>query len=304
MKNAYTYFTVIIFLYAFNSFSQVNSYFQNNPEWQILFSHSAQDCSGNEDSYNYYINGDTILGSWNYKKIYRKGITSDFLSCQPINVTPYSDTTASFYLRSSGKKMFFFNPEDTVEKLLYDFNLFVGDTLPATYTYNPNSDGVITVTAIDSVFTPFGYRKRFALSIGNNYLYEGIGSSAGLKEPTTPGLWGTSWQLLCFSLNDTGYVPTIGPSCDLGVGVKSLEIPKLISVFPNPFSEKTNFQLNHEVEEASLIIFNIRGTKVANYLFSGNNIIFNRGVLIEGIYYYHIEVDKGRILTGKIIIID
>lgn len=306
MKNNYTYSTVIIILLsAFSSFSQVNNYFQYNPEWHIRFSFSDQNCSGNEDSYNYFTNGDTILGSWSYKKIYKKGLTSDFVSCQPINTTPYSNTTASFYLRSFGKKMFLFNSGDTIEKLLYDFNLFVGDTLPETYTYNPgNSIGVTTVTAIDSIYTPFGYRKRFALSVGNTYLYEGIGSSGGLTEPTSPFPSAQSWELLCFSLNDTGYVPSLGPSCDLGVGIQSFEIEKPLSVFPNPFSENTKFQFNREIKKASLKIFNIRGTKVKNIDFSGTNIIFNRGVLNSGLYYYQIEIEKENILTGKLIIID
>lgn len=304
MKNNYTYSTAIFLLCTLSSISQVNDYFQNNPEWHILFKFDDVDCSGSQDSYNYYVNGDTILGSLTYKKIYRKGLTSDFSGCFPINTTPYSNTTPDFYLRSLGKQLFIIDYWDPIEKLIYDFNISVGDTLPEFYTYTLgfNVSG-ITVTSIDSIYTPFGYRKRFTLSIGNLFLYEGIGSSAGIKEPYSPNSQGR-WQLLCFSLNDTGYVPSIGPSCDLGVGIRPLEIEKPLLVYPNPFFENTKFQFNREIKKATLKIFNIRGTKVANLDFSGTNTIFNRGVLNSGIYYYQIEVEKENILTGKLIIID
>lgn len=308
MKNNCKYLIFIFIFFTGSSFSQVNSYFQNNPQWQIKMNvYSGYDCSGNQFSYNYITNGDTIINANVYKKIYKKGITTSIGGfCQTVSITPYINATPSFYLRSLGKKMFLFNPGDSDEQLLYDFGLFVGDTLPATYTYQPGDPNYsLIVTAIDSIYTPYGYRKRFILSGGgNDTLFEGIGSTGGLVEYVTQVFLSGDHHLVCYSLNDVSYVPSIGSSCNLGVGIPYLRKEKPLLVSPNPFSDKTTLQFNHEIQEASFKVFNVHGTEVENIVFSGTYITFERGKLNSGLYYYRIEVDKENVLTGKLIIID
>lgn len=122
------------------------------------------------------------------------------------------------------KKMFLRQPADTSEYLLYDFNLLVGDTLPVSYN-NYATD--ITVTAIDSIYTSSGYRKRFQLAGGtwSTYLLEGIGHSKGLVEPMNFPLE-CGYNLDCYSLNDTAYYPIVGAACYINVGMQTYQRQK------------------------------------------------------------------------------
>lgn len=305
------YFLIFTFfqLSTFLSFSQVNTYFENNPVWHVeTASYSGWDCSGSIDSYNYYMEGDTIIDTLTYKKIFRQGVVTLInSSCQPYDNNLYINQTPSFFLRSFNKKMYIYRPEDQFETLLYDFNLTIGDTLPETYTYNPsNSSYLMIVESIDSVSTPNGYLKKFALSGGNlDTLYEGIGSTGGLEESIFPLFLSGSHQLRCYSLNNSSYVPTISSStCYITVGIPDLSNKNEHKVFPNPFSSKMEIQLNSEVNDAELTIFTPNGLKVKTIVFSGNRFNFEREELNAGMYYYQIKPGDANSLTGKFVIVD
>src|SRR5688500_7976938 len=92
MKNKRLYLTIAFIFSSVFSFSQVNSYFQNDPQWQIaLYAYSGIDCTGSQDFYNYNINGDTVLNSNVFKKVYRKGLYATIDgSCTPGPQSAYS----------------------------------------------------------------------------------------------------------------------------------------------------------------------------------------------------------------------
>lgn len=299
------YFLVIVFLCAIQTtFSQVNAYFLNNPQWKVKHQvFSGSDCVGWVDTYNYNENGDTIIGLLTYKKIIKKGISSPVdVMCNPYSPAPYTNSTPSYFIRSAGKQMYIIEPGSTTEELLYDFDLNVGDTIPTSYTVPAGSN--ITVTAIDSLFTPFGYRKRFQLSSASVYLYEGIGSSAGFVEEIYQLFLSGTRDLLCFSLNDISYVPTTGSSCNMLVGIEENLSPASTTVFPNPFSGSTSIQFNQQLNNASLNVYNSSGAKIKNQYFSGASVEIERDNLNEGIYYYQIVQENGNVWCGKLMIVD
>lgn len=289
------------------SFSQVNTYFLNNPVWQTSSSCAMPyPCIQNE-SYNSYTNGDTILNSLVYKKIYKKGQgTYNWMAPPPIGCSGsynYIDTIPSYFLRSAGKQIFLRQPMDTSEHMLYDFNLIVGDTLPLSYN---NFATDITVTAIDSIYTSNGYRKRFALtgSTWAQYLLEGIGHSKGLVEPMNVPLE-CGYNLDCFSLNDTAYFPSIGPTCNMPVGIISYKNEISHSVFPNPFNTFTTIQFNSMINNAELNIYNPYGQKIKTIKdISGDRIKIERGFLSSGFYFYELRQNSKNIATGKLIVTD
>ncbi len=307
MKTKYAFFSTVCFFLVFTSFSQVNSYFQNNPEWYIITdSYSGSDCSGYRDAHNYYINGDTILNALVYKKVYKKGILSRWsLNCMLIDPTPYSNKEPSFCLRSADKKIFLMNKNTTQEELMYDFNLAVGDTLPQTYTYHPgNHTYDMYVAAIDSIHTPNGYLKRFTLSKGNDTLYEGIGSTGGLDEPIFRLFLSGQHELICYGLNRKSYVHPTTNACDFTLSVSSLETDSNVSAFPNPFSDKVTLHFNSEMKNATLTIFNLQGAVVRTVQFSGKSLTLEREELKCGIYYYKVETGKGNYLSGKLVVLN
>jgi hypothetical protein len=81
-----------------------------------------------------------------------------------------------------------------------------------------------------------------------------------------------------------------------------------ISNFPNPFSEKTTIDLG-SIEDGSPVlinIFNQLGEKILakNIVSENSQLIFERGNLAAGVYYYEIENTKGtRVATGKFVIL-
>jgi hypothetical protein len=299
-----------IFLIAFlHSFSQVNVYLENDPVWYIeTYNYpSGSDCSGTSDHFNYYVNGDTVINANSYKKIYKKGVLwLSSMGCLLYNPTPYTNSSPSFFVRSSGKKMFHVgNGSDTTEHLLYDFNLSLGDTLPVTFT-NPSSNGNVIVTDIDTITTAFGPRQRFELNgpSGNQYLYEGIGATGGFIEDIFPMYLSGSHELLCFSLNDVRYVPSPGSTCDITTGISAYPDQGTLQVFPNPFQLQTTISLNHTADNAQFILYNGKGEKVKTLEFSGNKVMVTRDALKAGLYYYQITEGSGTVSAGKLMLND
>lgn len=294
----------LLFLFGIPANAQVNDYFLNNPQWKTKTQvYSGSDCVGWVDTYNLNVGGDSIIGAFTYKKIFRQGIYSPVdVMCNAYAPTLYTNSNPSYYLRSAGQQMYIIEHGSATEQLLYDFDLNVGDTLPVSYTILPSN--ILTVTAIDSISTPFGFRKRFHLNGACTYLYEGIGTSAGIVEPSEEGFLSGTHDLLCFSLNDISYVPTTGGSCEMFLGIADHENKISSSVFPNPFSKSTTIQFDQALKNATITLYNATGTKIKTISFSGDKIEIERDRLIDGIYYYQVVAEDGRILNGKLAIVN
>ena len=288
--------------------AQVNSYFTNDPVWQLSSMCAVSyPCIQNE-TYNYYLNGDTVFGSLVYKKLYRKGQGYySWLAPYPPTFScsgtyQYIDPDPIYFIRSAGKQMFIRDISDTTESLLYDFNLSVGDTLPVTFNNYAND---VTVTAIDSVYTPYGYLKRFALSgtTWSQYLIEGIGHSKGLLEPMDIPLE-CGFDLMCYSLNDSAYYPVQGPACDIAVGVAGVSNRSSYSASPNPFNDHTIIHFSTGMNNAEMKIYDVHGKQVRHVLINAGKIVLQRGDLPAGVYFTRIFQDNRPASTGKLIITD
>jgi hypothetical protein len=302
MKKLYFLSTVLFWLAAANG--QVNIYFQNNPAWLVSSSCAVPlPCIQQESKY-YYLAGDTIINSNTYKQVFKNGQgTYTWMAPPPVGCSgtyAYTDTTPAYFLRSAGQQMFLRQPADTSEYLLYDFNLSVGDTLPVTFN-NPQSN--IYVSGIDSIYTPYGYRKRFTLS-GNTsaqYLIEGIGSTNGLVEPVSVVLE-CGYSLTCYSLNDTTYYPAMGPACILPAGLASVALPGGMSFYPNPFAGETTLYTPLPVKNATLTVYTAVGQicfQVKNI--SGQHVLLHCDPLPPGIYFARLEEHQQVIATVKLL---
>lgn len=306
----YTSLTATLLITSGSFFSQTNAYFLNDPVWRlssacVLPPHDQ--CVRNEN-YNYYTQGDTTLNSLVYKKMYKKGqgaygpkMGGSSVNCPgPYH---YTDNSPSYFLRSAGKQIFVRNAGDPNESLLYDFNLQVGDTLPITYN-NWLTD--ITVTAIDSISIPPGYRKKFTLSNNTHaeYLIEGIGHAKGLLEPMGP-IFDCGYQLDCYSIHDTAYFPAAGPTCEIPVGIRSYDKAVLVSVFPNPFSARAVIHADVALHNAQLNIYNQYGQSVRIITaVSGETVEIARESLSSGIYFFEIILPDRSPIIGKLVIAD
>ena len=270
LQNSFKWLLFIISGFPLLSYSQVNEYFDHNPVWQVNHMCSAPAPCIENETYNYYVNGDTIFNGLTYKKIYKKGAGYySWLAPPPADpgcsgTYSYVNTQSEHFVRSDAKKIFIRVLADTAEYLLYDFNLVIGDTIPETY--NNYQSGAV-VSAIDSFATPYGYRKRFILS-GSTWiseLVEGVGHNRGFLEPVTVPLE-CGYELNCFSLNDTIYYPaspSSGPACELILGTAELTgNENQPTILPNPFTDFTTITWKNNLENAQLILYNLQGKEI------------------------------------------
>jgi hypothetical protein len=309
-------YLILLFFFGFlvctstKSIAQENAYFENNPVWQVNSGCAIPYPCVQYETYNYFIGDDIELNGLIYKKIFKTG-SGDYQYYDNDPVPPfctgsyeYQNQLFELAIRSSGKQMYVCACEGCEEELLYDFDLEVGETLPLSYN-NWSED--ITVLAIDSVYTPFGYRKRFAIS-GNEtsaeYLIEGIGHSRGFIEPINVILE-CGYNLECYSLNDSAYYPEPGEGCMLTVDIDDNQSPTAVTVFPNPFTESTTISFAGNIGIPSVSVYNLQGKQVpveVNVL--ENQLTINRGRLKSGLYVYRIGFDSQEMLTGKLFVVD
>lgn len=243
------------------------------------------------ENYNYTVNGDSVINGVIYKRIYRKGTGYRmYYGGGPNNCSgtfSYIDTIPVHLLRSVGKKMFIHNAMNWgTEQLLYDFDLHINDTLPLTYN---NDQPNVIVTSIDSILTPYGYRKQFGLSGSSLWSYlllEGIGHEKGLVEPLNVTLE-CGWQLLCYGANDSAYYPTPGPTCEIPVGKTELISETKINVYPNPVSNQLTIELNSELVQRNptLKLYNATGSLVEVISLGSDHRTIDIQHLPTGIYF-------------------
>lgn len=183
---------VVIILYLLNVsliYTQNTSRFPIHPAgvWKMQYSGLY------EEIYEYYIEGDTLINSQSYYKVYKSGVT-------------YYDTP--FYyeriyvgaLRDYDNKFFYVKKDEPTEVQLFDFNLEPGDTIESLI-----GNGKI-INFIDTL--PDG-RKRMeqrgicVVSCPVIQIIEGIGHAGGImKDPPDSHVGFAGHNLLCYFENE------------------------------------------------------------------------------------------------------
>jgi len=194
----------IVICFGFNIvISQSLSRFPINPTstWRInhvrnwIFDENTHE--PDDDIYKYTVNGDTLISLKTYFKIYKTG-------------TSYLDGPFSYQniytgaLRDANNKFFFVKKYETVEVLLYDFNVKIDDTIRVPYGSDFEEK---IVSSVDSL--PDGRRiihfnpKEPIIGCGDQYYIEGIGGSGGLIEgPACGHVYTYDYHLVCYVQNE------------------------------------------------------------------------------------------------------
>jgi hypothetical protein len=73
-------------------------------------------------------------------------------------------------------------------------------------------------------------------------------------------------------------------------------------VFPNPFSDYTVFRNDLNDDEFHLEVYDISGRILSKDKSNNGEIIFSRGSLPVGIYFYHLIFKSGKKTSGKLLI--
>ena len=251
------------------------------------------------------IEQDTIIDLENYKKVFRS--TDEFQT----NWVTYG------YIRETlDKKVYYRKDTSLLEGLIYDFGANVNDTL---YIAGINSFGSSSyfstmpfiVCEIDSILIGGNYKRQFymnpifgdTMGCGIERWVEGVGSLSGILHFTDGAVGGDSFDLLCFSENDTlKYQNPSYSSCYIATNVEDAgKTLSNISVFPNPTTNKIIVQAEGII---GVELTNIQGQIIFKHSReSGNPDIRNIIDLSQkpsGIYFIKIITDK-QTITKKII---
>jgi hypothetical protein len=261
-------------------------------------------------SYRYYINGDTIINSIKYNKLFT-GVNN--LNDSSDLVVPYfvgifrTDSNKVFY-KNINQYFEMFGFVDTNEVLLYDFDMIVGDSIK---NYN---DGIITgfikVSSIDTIILGVEHLKQWHFttsspnSISESALtwIEGIGSKIGFFTYFLE--FESSQGLACYHANNTDYVINLGnaTSC-LTVGIENVQKDNFFDISPNPFSQSTQITLNKTYHNIALAVYDSRGKQVAQQQYKDcDKIQLSRNQLSNGLYFLKLTLDDKAVETGKMVI--
>ena len=76
-----------------------------------------------------------------------------------------------------------------------------------------------------------------------------------------------------------------------------------ISIFPNPFSSNTTISFDKKINNSTIKIIDILGKTVQAINFSGQNLIFKKGELKNGIYIIEV-IENNQIVGSKKIVVE
>lgn len=153
---------------------------------------------------------DTVIAGTAYKQLGGRGIFSSIgvPFCPPYYVAPGSGPLPYFLREDTLAGLVYeYSVDDATERLIYDYNLEVGDTIDHYFDQMDPSPTV--VLGIDTVFLINGEaRRRWTLLTDetdgfSHYFIEGVGSSFGIVHPF-PTYVGDGPHLWCYKRDGVG----------------------------------------------------------------------------------------------------
>ena len=235
-----------------------------------------------EDTYS----GDTIINAIIYHKIIERNNS---------NYT-YHYIGA---LRELNRKIYFMPNNCFQDKLYYNFNLFVGDTInvPLGSSCFTAFNDILYLGSIDSILINNHYRRRFNFEEydygDTTYWIEGIGSSRGLFYPGIPHVTCyCPWYLTCFLQDNLLlYNQNIAPY-SFCYPLTSIEIilnnENKINIFPNPSTDNISIESR---PSATIEISNIQGLLIKTLAASDTKTNVDVSALPCGVYVVQVKTE-------------
>jgi hypothetical protein len=278
---------IILFFYCISpAKAQYQSLFgQNSTEWVFEWSNmpgSAQD--------TFYLVQDTILNGFTYKLVQAKMQASIY------NAGLFREDTILGKVWHRPLAPYYFSFPDTVEQLLFDYSLSVGDSFLFRNVWMPND----TIIIVDTVYYDVFNRKniKFSLFVGHEPLtfIEGVGSNYGIMYQNHEYvlLWGQ--YLLCYHRDGVQtYLNNFYNTCLVHDGSPTIktEAPN-IQLFPNPIQDFLYIENPTAIDITQIKVYNNLGQKVMELPFSAT---LDFSQLSKGIYSIQLLNKQGIIFT-------
>lgn len=283
----------------------------SNAVWKVYSVPYPPDEPWTAKHYDYIILGDTLINNLHYTQLYKIEYN---LYCSDIADTFYIGA----YRNDVPNKIVFFN-QDNEEKILYNFSLGIGDTIPTSYFIE--TDGMeMIICDIDFIQLDDGaYRKQFTLQFPDPEpchfkVVEGIGFLGGLLEPMSNFAHLINSSLLCYHENDSLLFIQNGWSicevpedtCILTIVENNNSQKNIIQIVPNPVISSSVIRFNNPkqiIDNYSLTLYNLVGENIITYPnINHGTLILNKHDFRAGIYTFVLRQENLIVQTGKIII--
>ncbi|MBE9466972.1 MAG: T9SS type A sorting domain-containing protein [Bacteroidetes bacterium] len=187
------------------------------------------------------------------------------------------------------------------EKLLYNYNVEVGDTIWIPHIYDFTHSGEWEI--VDSVSTIyFAGKQRKIVYIGFLRWIKGYGTNGGILGLFYySGFTGSSDRVSCFHQNDSLLYQS-GNSCYeyYKTDIKE-QVKRIIKIYPNPVSNELTIFFDKNTN-AKFSLYSIYGKLLKSKQLFSIKTTFSLSGYSDGIYYYSIKSEKEVIKNGVLII--
>jgi hypothetical protein len=278
----------------------------NTNVWTIYVTEPLSTVTYPRYHYSYcYYEGSTVIDGMNYFKL----SYGDY----------YRDDTVN-------NKVFTRKATDTADRLLYDYNWQVNDTVIWYNSFSTIPD-TAWVHNIDSTMINGNWYKvwhfwcNLGIHIHSNPIYFNVIEGVGCTNFFSPVHgFDQANQLQCFSNNGvqpalSTLIPSYGPDYSptmyfnntdhcpaLGVGIGPIKAKDVI-VSPNPVNERTRIVFPYTIKSGTLVVTNVVGQVVLRFeLEDANEVAIGSKLPENGIYFYRVtDLEQAATFTGKLV---
>jgi hypothetical protein len=309
--------SLIFFTSCLSSFGQRIRFSDTTNRWTMFVTSCCGGPTGSTPYYNYRLHrsADTFYSGIMYFQ------NSD---CYPDLLREDTIAKKVFIKQSSSRSHF-----DTVERILYDYNLRLNDTIKFTSDFDGFLKRYVSyVSNFDSTKINGQWYKVWeytcnvdsptSIDVSRYNVIEGIGCTNGPSYPAFPyPLFEYSEQLTCFQNNGNQYslsnpvfswgwsyyIPFDDSlSCLLPLNINAPASKKEpVQVVPNPINEFSKITLPYTIHTGSLVILNCVGKEIYHAPFQDKNELpIGDHIPLPGIYFYQVrDNESGKFLSGK-----
>jgi len=306
----------VLFSLASFARAQAPSFFKEGSRWVYSTTESFE--PGQQFHHSWMeqniIHGDTLMDGVLYQKLYTTFhfTTTAYMPAPfPPVISNSQDIVGPTFIRHDTfeNKVYYRPGVDSTERIIYDFNLQVGDMTPMQSPIFELA-GVIDSIENGSLFgSPV--KKFYPAGIGGdpfyqeNYILEGVGGSNGLTyfQPVlllvSGGIYTTS--LTCFQSGDHIYSPSNSdcPFLEYVSTDQAISEAPAVSIAPNPTQGVFSLFVSEGLRNANFVVTDCLGRQVQSSILTEPSLA---GQLpAPGMYFWVIEKDGRRIKTGKLI---